>query len=89
MLYINNLGPEHNGCDYISVLRNPAEPSTGLNIVISQDEANHEHVFTLSGVTPSIMQSLVPNNNVLSLIFSSTMCSIPEDLVMNMMWIEI
>lgn len=63
MLYINNLGPEHNGCDYISVLRNPAEPSTGLNIVISQDEANHEHVFTLSGVTPSIMQSLVPNNN--------------------------
>lgn len=63
MLYINNLGPTHHGCDYVSVLSNPAEPSTGLKIVISQDEANHEHVFSLKGTTPTIMQSLVPNNS--------------------------
>lgn len=63
MLYINNLGPEHHGCDYVSVLSNPAELSTGLKIVISQDEANHEHVFSLKGTTPTTMQSLVPNNS--------------------------
>ena len=63
MLYINNLGPAHHGCDYVSVLSNPAELSTGLKIVISQDEANHEHVFSLKGTTPTTMQSLVPNNS--------------------------
>lgn len=63
MMFIGNLSESYHGTNSMDVLINPAEPDSGLKIILSQNIENREHTFTLKGMVPTIMRDLVPNGN--------------------------